>query len=226
MTFRAVLLAAFLFACSGPLAAESARDILTSAAFSPSNKATALSRVEVALKTADAAVARNPRDQDARLQRALAMSYRGKLKRSRSDLIASRQGFEAAVAADPRNAEAQMALACWHLGAIIELGPMMARTMLGARTATGTQALNRALALGSEHASIPALASLHRIQLDPADIAGARRLAEAAVAAGATTPLDRVMQRQAATLLASLRKGNGKTSAAVAKLLLPFGRLR
>jgi hypothetical protein len=34
------------------------------------------------------------------------------------------------------------------------------------------------------------------------------------------------MQRQAATLLVSLRKGNGKAAAAVAKLLLPFGRVR
>jgi len=33
------------------------------------------------------------------------------------------------------------------------------------------------------------------------------------------------MQRQAAALLKSLRSGNGKAAAQVAKLLLPFGRI-
>jgi len=226
MGFRALAFATVLAVSCNSAQAQSARDILTSAAFTPSNATTALTRINQALAAADAAIAQNPRDQNARLQRALAISYRGKLTRSRADLVAARRGFEAAVAADPRNPEAHMALAGWHLGIVIELGPLVARTMLGARTATGLAALDRSLALGGDRAAIASLASLQRIQIDPADIAGARRLAELAAAADASTPFDRIMQRQATVLVASLRGGNGRTAAATAKLLMPFGRVR
>jgi len=226
MGFRALAFAALLTVSCTSAHAQSARDILTSAAFTPSNAATALVRINQALAAADTAIKLNPADQNARLQRALAISYRGKLTRSRADLIAARRGFEAAVAADPRNPEAQMALAGWHLGIVIELGPMVARTVLGARTATGLAALNRSLALGGDRASISSLASLQRIQIDPADVAGARRLAELAAAASAPTAFDRAMQRQATVLVASLRSGNGRSAAATAKLLMPFGRVR
>lgn len=208
-----------------PAHAESARDILVNAAFGTHEKGVALARIGQALASSDAALKRDPRDENARLQRALAISYRGKLNRSRADVIAARREFEALVVADPRNPETHLALAGWHLAAVIELGPLMARTVLGARAAAGNTALSRALALGGNHAAIPALASLQRIQIDPADVAGARRLAEAAVASGAENAFDRLMQRQAAALLVSLRKGNGRASASLAKLLMPFGRI-
>lgn len=207
-----------------PAQAQNARDILMDAAYASPDKATAEARIGRAIAAADAALRRNPRDHEARLQRALAISYRGKLTRTRADLLAARRDFEAVVAAQPRNPEAQLALAGWHLGAVIELGPMMARTVLGARKATGIEALDRSLALGADRASIAAMASLFRIQLDHSDIAGARRLAEAATRAAGGTAFDRLMQRQAATLLVSLRKGNGKASAATAERLMPFGR--
>jgi tetratricopeptide (TPR) repeat protein len=226
MGFRALAFSILLTVSCNAAHAQSARDILTSAAFTPSNSATALTRINQALAAADAAIKQNPADHSARLQRALAISYRGKLTRSRTDLIAARRGFEAAVAADPRNPEAHMALAGWHLGIVIELGPLVARTMMGARTATGLAALNRSLALGGDRASISSLASLQRIQIDPADVAGARRLAEIAAAASAPTAFDRAMRRQATVLVASLRGGNGRTAAATAKLLMPFGRVR
>lgn len=205
--------------------AQSARDILMNAAYSSRDKASALAGINNALVSAQAALKRNPGDQNARLQRGLAISYRGKLTRTRSDVVAARRDFEAVVAAEPRNPDAQMALAGWHLGSIIELGPMVARTVLGARKAVGQQALERSLALGSDRASIPALASLQHIQLDPSDLAGTRRLAEAAVKANANTPFDRIMQKQAATLLVVLRRGNGKAAAAAAESLMPFGRI-
>ncbi len=207
-----------------PAQAQNARDILMDAAYASPDKATAQARIGRAIAMADAALKRNPRDQEARLQRGLAISYRGKLTRTRADLLTARRDLEAVVAADPRNPEAQLALAGWHLGAVIELGPMMARTVLGARKATGVQALDRSLALGSDRACIAAMVSLFRIQLDPSDIAGARRLAEAATRADAGTSFDRLMQKQASALLVSLRKGNGKASAATAERLMPFGR--
>lgn len=210
--------------CS-PAHADTARDLLVSAAFGTRDKGTALTRVGQAIASADAAIKRDPGDENARLQHALGLSYRGKLMRKRADVLAARRELEAVVAADPRNPEAQMALGAWHLAAIIEFGPMLARTVLGARSAAGNQALDRALTLGRDRASIPALASLQRIQLNPSDVAGARQLAEIAVKAGGPTSFDRLMQRQAAALLPVLRSGDGKAAAALAKLLMPFGRI-
>jgi len=210
--------------CS-PVHADTSRDMLVSAAFGTRDKATALTRVRQSMAAADAALAKNPGDENARLQRALAIGYRGKLVRSRADVLAARREFEAIVAANPRNSEAQMALGAWHLAAIIEFGPLMARTVLGARAAAGNQALDRALALGRDRAGIPALASLQRIQINPSDVLAARRLAEVAIKADATTSFDRLMQKQVAILLPILREGNGKAAAAAAKLLMPFGRV-
>jgi len=225
MKLAAPVIAMCSMAVCTPAHADTARDILVSAAFGARDKGAALARVGQAIGVADAALKRDPHDENARLQRALAISYRGKLNRSRADVMAARREFEAIVAADPRNPEAQMALGAWHLAGVIELGSMIARTVLGARTATGNQAIDKALALGRDRASIPALASLQRIQLDPADVDGARRLAEVALKAGAPTSFDRLMQKQAATLLNVLHTGNGKAAAAAAKLLMPFGRV-
>lgn len=226
MNYRALLLAPALVAFASPASAESARDILIGAAFTVTDKPTALASIDRAIKAADAAIARDPADQDARLQRALAISYRGKLRRNRSDVTASRKQFEAVVAAEPRNAEAQLAIGCWHLGGVIELGGLVAGTMLGAKKAAGMKALDRAVALGGNRAFYPAIAAMHRIQIDPDDIAATTRLAEAAVNGTANTLADRVMQKYAAALLVPLRKGHGAAAAKTAKLLLPFGRVK
>jgi hypothetical protein len=225
MRHAALIMAICATALCSPAHADPARDMLVSAAFGTRDKKVALTRVGQAIAIADAGMKRDPRDGSSRLQHALGLSYRGKLTRSRSDVIAARRELEALVAADPRNPEAQMALGAWHLAAIIEFGPMLARTVVGARSSIGNQALDRALALGRDRASIPALVCLQRIQIDPSDISGARRLAEVAAKANTPTSFDRLMQRQALTLLMVLRDGNGKAAAATAKSLMPFGRI-
>jgi len=208
-----------------PATAQSAREMLVTAAFSVQERAGALARVAAALVSAEAVLLRNPQDREARMQRALAIGYRGKLKRGRSDVQAARQQFETLVATNPRDAEAQMALAGWHLGAIVELGPLMARTALGARKERGLKALDAALAAGGGRAVFPAFASFNRIQLDPGDVAGARVLAEAAVRGRVARPEDAIMKRYAAQVLPLLRSGNGKAAAAMADKLMPFGRV-
>lgn len=215
---------AFAFAAPAD-AAPTPRELLISAAFGTRDKAVALARIETALRGAEAAIARRPADREARLQRALAISYRGKLNRNRADLILARKSFEALVASQPGDAESLMALAGWNLGAVIELGSTMARVGLGARKAWGLQALDRAVALGGGRPLFLAFASFTRIQLDPGDVKEARRLAELAAAAPATTPVDRIMQRQAASLLPLLRAGKGDAASKTAAFLLPFGRL-
>ena len=225
MRFLFIPIAAAVAVAAAPAAAQSPRETLVSAAFATRDRPTALARVDAALASANAALARTPGDREAQLQRALAIGYRGKLRRNRGEVQTARRGFEALVAANPRDPEAQMALGGFHLGAIVELGSLVARTGLGARKERGLQAMNAALANGGGRAAFPAFASLNRIQLDPDDVAGARALAEAAVKGRVVRGEVRAMQRAAAQLLPLLRAGNGKAAAALAKRLMPFGGL-
>lgn len=217
--------AAVIAVLAASASAATPRETLIDAAFVTANRAEALREVTAAIAASDAILARAPADREARLQRALAIGYRGKLTRTRADALAARRTFEAMAAADPRDAEAQVALGGWHASAILDLGSMMARTAVGARRAAGLDALDRAAALGARQAAFPAMAALFRIALDADDVAAARTFAEAAVRAPVVSPLDRVLQRRAAALLPALRAGQGARASAQARALLPFGHL-
>lgn len=210
MRFANLVAAASVLAVAAPASAQSARDHLVKAAFDARDKPGALASVVAALSLADATLARDPGNREAQLQRALAIGYRGRLNRNRSDVQAARRQFEALVAANPRDAEAQMAIGGWHLGAIIDLGAMVARTGLGARKDRGLQALSASVTSGGGRAIFPAYAALTRIMYDPSDIAGARALAETAVRGRVARPEDRIMQRHAASLLPHLRPATAR----------------
>lgn len=211
---------------ASPLPAAPPRDTLIDAAFVATEKTAALHQLTAAIVACDAILARDPVNREAKMQRALAIGYRGKLTRSRGDALAARRAFEVLAAADPRDPEAQIALGGWHISAILDVGSMMARTAVGARKAEGLAALDRASRLGANRAAFPAMNALFRIALDKDDIVEARRLAEAAARAPAPTSFDRVTQRRVMAILPALRAGDGKTASAQARALLPFGRLR
>ncbi len=206
-------------------ASESARDILTESAFLSTDRSAALTGIKQAIAMAQKVLVRNPKDLEARLQRAVALSYRGRLKRDRSDLQEARHEFEVVIAAAPMNAEAHMALAGWHLGGVIELGPLLGKLVLGADKARGLQELDRALALGGNRAFFPAVAALHRIQLKPPDISATRRLVELALASRTPEKADQILKHQCLALLPELYLGNGKRAARKARSLLPFGQI-
>lgn len=220
-----IVLAAMAAAAPASAIADTPRELLTTAAFQAPDKARALGLVGQAISAADRILARRSGDYEATLQRAIAVGYRGKLTRSRSDVKASLAVFERLAAQNPRDPEVQIAIAGWHLGAIDQLGGFLARTALGAKAATGDAALKRAIALGGDHAFYPGLGALLHIRDNHADVAQARRWAEAAAAAQASTTLDGVMKRAAASLLPALRANDGKAAAAQARRLLPFGKL-
>lgn len=221
---RALLLLPAI-ALAAPVAAATPREILTGAAFSARTKAEALAQVEAALAGAQAILARAPNDREAQLQRAIAIGYRAKLKKSLTDAKEARRLMEALVAADPRNAEAHAALAGWHMDGVAQLGGFMARTVLGARKADGLAGLATATRLGGNRALFPAMAALTRIQIDRGDLPAARQLAEQAMRAAAPSALDRILQRAVAFLLVPLKRGDGRAAQALASRLLPFGRL-
>lgn len=220
-----IVLAAMVAASPAAAMANTPRELLTSAAFQAPDKARALALVGQAIAASDRILAKRAGDYEATLQRGIAVGYRGKLTRSRSDVKASLVIFERLAAQNPRDAEVQMAIAGWHLGAIDQLGSFLARTALGAKAAAGEAALKRALALGGDRAFYPGIAALLNIRNDHSDVADTRKWAEEAAASQAPTTLDAVMKRAAVALLPTLRANDGKGAAAIARRLLPFGKL-
>lgn len=205
--------------------ADTPRELLTSAAFYSSSKPKALALVGQAIAAADQILTTRPGDDEAMLQRGLAIGYRAKLTRSRTDARTSLGIFESLVAQNPRDPEARIALAGWHLDAIDQLGSVMARTVLGAKSQAGETALAQAVALGGDRAFYPGLAAMIHIRKNNGDVAQARRWAETAATARAPTPLDVLMKRAALAILPSLRANDGKAAAGLARKLLPFGKL-
>lgn len=224
LSFPLAVAATILASAPAP-AQPSARAILTDAAFTATTKDEALGQVGQALASAQGVLARSPRDEEALLQRAIAIGYRAKLRKSLPDAKEARRQMEALVAMNPKNAEATAALAGWHMDGVAQLGGFMARTMLGASRQTGLALLDRALQLGGNHALFPGMAALTRIQTDQKDVAAARALADRATSAGVANPLDRYLQRASAALLQPLKAGDGRAAQALAGKLLPFGRI-
>ncbi len=218
--------AALALAClsASPILAATPRASLTHAAFNVRDKATALADIKNAEAAALLILARAPADREAQKMRAMAVGYRAKLAGSRSDALLARKLFDALVASDPRDAEAQAALGSWHIDAVSQLGGFMAGTVLGANRNAGLAALDRSIALGGKRAFYTGLAALLRAKLNPAD-PQARTLAEAAIAAPAPTALDQFVKDAAAALLVPLRAGNLKSAQAVATLWLPLGHI-
>ncbi|MDB5738681.1 MAG: hypothetical protein JWO65_2349 [Sphingomonas bacterium] len=214
-----------LCAMSSAGTAASPRDTLIRAAFATRDKAQAITLVDDALNQTRIALARDPKDREAQLQQALAIGYRGQLKRSLPDAKATLQQLDALAASDPRDAETQIAVGGWHLTGIADLGTFLARTVLGANKAQGLTAIDRGVALGGNRAFFPGYAALIRIRIDASDTAAALALAQRASTAATPTAIDRIMQRAAIHLLPALKAGDGATASKLAKQLLPFGGL-
>jgi hypothetical protein len=213
----------FLLALAGPLDAATPRELLTQASFQTTDKSAALALINQGLAMAEAMLTANPGDREAQMQRAVAIGDRAHLTRSPGDAKAARHMFEVFLAANPRDPEAHLAVATWHLDTV-DAG-FLATTVLGAKKEIGLSELDKAVALGGGRPFFTGFAALMRIRLNPRDVATARTLAEQAAAAPAPTMLDRIAKHQAQALLIPLRSGDGRTAALLARKLLPFGRL-
>jgi len=216
------LLSALLVLAPLPAWAQSARDFLTQASFVDRDRDAALRHIGAAQTAAAGVLRGRPGDREAQLTQVTALAYRAKLTGSRTEAVAARKGFEGLIARDAGDAEAQLGLGAWHMGAVNKLGRLVARAALGASRATGLAALDRAVALGGNRAFVSGLSALLRLKADPDDPRG-RQLAEVAARAQVRDPLDRAMQRAAAAVLAPLRAGNAAAAQATATRLLPFG---
>ena len=220
---RSTVASIALFVAASGAHAASPRETLIRAAFATHDKAQALTLVNEAIGEAEAMLAHDPGNYEARFQQALGIGYRGQLTHSPTDAKTAHADLEALAAADPRNAETQLALAGWHLTAVNDLGSFLARTMLGASRDKGFADLNRSVAMGGNRAFFAGYSALIHIKLDKSDVATSLQLALRAANLPAPTPLDRVVQHAAMRMIPALQAGDGTTAAAIAKETLPFG---
>lgn len=205
-------------------AVDTPRDLLVRASFMDRDKASALAHITMARDGATARLRAVPEDRDAAVVRATATGYHAKLTGSRNEALSARDQMETLVTRNPHDAEAQLALGGWHMGAVNRLGGLFARAALGAQKSSGLAALDRAVALGGNRALFPGLSALLRLQQNPADPRGIA-LVEAATKASVQTTLDRTMQRAATTMLTPIRSGDRKAIQRTANRLLPLGQL-
>jgi len=224
--FHGAAAIAVCFAFSSVASAATPRDTLIRAAFLTHDKAEALTLVNAAYAETRTTLAQAPGDREAKLQQALAIGYRGQLNRALGDAKAAHAALVSLAASAPQDAEAQIALAGWHLTAVGDLGNFLARSVLGASRSVGLATLDQAVALGGNHAFFPGYAALIRIKLNSSDVATALKLAQRSVADAATTPTDRVVQQRAARLIPLLQGGNGAGASQLAAQLLPFGTVK
>lgn len=201
------------------------RQMLANAAFLSTDKKVAITQIDQAQSATEAILATDPGDREARMIRAMATGYRARLTHSRGQALEARKMLEALATADPRDPEAQAAIGAWHIDSIVQVGSLIAGPVLGASKSTGLAALDRSVALGGDRAMFPGLAAMLRLSLDAKD-KQALTLAESAAKGSTGTALDRVMQRAATALLPPLRAGDTKTAQALARRMLPFGRLK
>lgn len=221
---------AIAMAVTIPVAAPAAatvvgpRDVLTQVAFGIHDKAAALAAIGSAAASAQAVLATAPGNHEALMTRAMAISYRAKLDRSRSDALIAKAQFEALAAQYPDDPEAQAAIGGWHLEAVDGLGGMVARAALGARRAAGFAAIDRAVALGGDRALFRGLAALLRLALNPHDATGAA-LAVQSAHGNAPTPLDRIVQHRAGEIADALKTEKPDQVQTLARRLLPLGEV-
>lgn len=201
-------------------------DRLTAAAFSNGTKDAALGVINASLAEIAAALKRAPADREMRLQQAIALGYRAKLNRSVGDAKAARDQFMVLAREQPNDPQPLIALASWHIETVADVGALVGSALLGAKRDAGLGFMVRAVRAGGSRALFTGFAALLNARARPGDIAGTRKLVDAAMKGEAPTALDRELQRRAARLVPALQAGDGKAAAKLAATLLPLGSIQ
>ena len=199
-----------------------AKATLIQAAFQATTKDQALAMLATALGEAEAAA---PNNADARLQHALIIGYRAKLKRNAGDAKQARKEMEAVVAMAPGNALGWAALAGWHGDAIIDVGPMLAGMALGAKKAEAMRGFDTAIAKDPASPIFPTYYALMLLRMDKNSTDKAQALLQTAVGLKARDGFEALMKARAVQLLAPLKAGNPVLARSLAAQLVPFGKI-
>ncbi len=199
---------------------------LAVAAYDTRDKAAALALVERAEKDFDAALARNPGDIAAQMQKAVAIGYRAKLTRSPGLGKDARTRFEAVRAAHPDYGLAWSAVGGWHGGAIATLGNFMASTMLGAKSAEIDRNFAQALKLEPGNPGFRTIYAMTLLDIDRSNAGRAAALLNGVAALPVRDGFDTLLRAQGVQLAAALKAGDAKAAQALARRLQAFGTLQ
>ncbi len=197
----------------------------TEAAWAARDRARAEALLERAEAFFDRALALEPGNTEARLQRAIATGYRAKLRNSPGLAREARRAFEAAIARDPQNALAHAALGGWHGEAVATLGRLVAGTALGASRQGFEASFGQAMALDPPGPVIPTFFAFTALALDPGNARRAEALLERADRARAADGFERLVQAQARAVLPLLRQGDVAAARREAARRSPLGQL-
>lgn len=197
---------------------------LVAAAFEATSKEQALQMLDQAGRSANAALARNPGDAEALVQRAVATGYTAKLTRNPKLAKQSRAEMQHAVAVAPNLPDAWAAIGGWHGDAIADVGSMLAGMLLGAKKAEATRGFETAMAKDAASPVYPAYYALMLLRTDKGDSARAATLLERAAALRPRDGFEALMRNRAAQLLVPLKAGDAKAARKLVEKLQPFGR--
>ena len=205
--------------------ARSAELLLVDAAYHETSKSEALAKLEAAIADADKGLALDAGSSDARLQKAIALGYRGKITKSRGDAKAAEEMIEAVIKRDPKNAMAYAALGGLHGEAVSNLGKFLAGTMMGSSAEKSMRAFQTATELAPTDMTIRALYAVNVIAMKQMDQkARVKALLTPVVKAPAKGEMGAVMKATARDMLAALNAGDDHTLKRIAWKARPFDR--
>ncbi|WP_156255640.1 hypothetical protein [Sandarakinorhabdus oryzae] len=198
---------------------------LSIAGYQTTDKARALALVTAAEADFDKALARDPANVQAQLQKAVAIGYRAQLTRAVGLAKDVRRRFEAIRTAHPDNQLAWGALGGWHGGAVATVGSFIAGTVLGAKKGEMERCYAQALKLAPGLPSTRTFFAITLMDLDAGNAARAAALLKGLDALPAADGFEAMMKRQGLELAAALAKGDASAAQATARKLKAFSRI-
>jgi hypothetical protein len=171
---------------------------------------------ERAAADAEAALAHDPKHVDAHLQMAIALGQLAELEDPVSAHVNgyARQGkalIDQALALDPENEWARALLGMWHLRIVERAGDALAESLYGASRAQGIALCSDAIAGPHRALALKYGCARTLLELDPDRFANTAEQTLAAVKeANARDAADRLVQAEAARLLAEIKSGDSE----------------
>lgn len=201
------------------------RATLIVASFDTTDRARAKAMIDTANHDFDLALAKAPNSIEAQLQKATAIGYRAKLSKSPGLARETKERMEAVVARDPNYGLGWASLGGWHAGAVSTLGRFIAGTVLGANAKTAIADFEQALAKDPRNPVHPAFYGLTLLDLDTANAQRATELLKRVSQMPTHDAYEALLKRATAQVLPLLAAGDVKGAQAMARRLLPFGKL-
>ena len=203
----------------------SGRAGLAIAGYQTNDKARALAIVAAAEKDFDTALAREPSNMQAQLQKAIAIAYRAQLTRGIGLAKDTRRRFEAIRAAHPENSLVWGALGGWHGGAVATVGSFLAGTALGAKKSEMERCYAQALKLAPGLPSTRVFFAITLLDLDAGNSVRAAGLLKGLESLPAQDGFEAMLKRQGLELAAVLARGDAAAAQAMARKLKAFSRI-